>query len=80
MPVVDQQLIPSLIYADDLRMAVKEVLCDSEKERIQHEEALIAITVEESLKRCVPLLHFMMPYSFYISTEMWHMNIFFCTV
>ncbi|XP_072959150.1 OVARIAN TUMOR DOMAIN-containing deubiquitinating enzyme 3 [Typha angustifolia] len=37
--------------ADDLRMAVKEVICDSETERIKYEEALIAITVEESLKR-----------------------------
>ncbi|XP_047306368.1 OVARIAN TUMOR DOMAIN-containing deubiquitinating enzyme 3 [Impatiens glandulifera] len=37
--------------ADDLRMAVKEVICNSEKERSQYEEALIAITVEESLKR-----------------------------
>ncbi|XP_072985747.1 OVARIAN TUMOR DOMAIN-containing deubiquitinating enzyme 3 isoform X2 [Typha latifolia] len=37
--------------ADDLRMAVKEVICDSETERVKYEEALIAITVEESLKR-----------------------------
>ncbi|KAK9069321.1 hypothetical protein SSX86_013437 [Deinandra increscens subsp. villosa] len=37
--------------ADELRMAIKEVLCDSDKERHQYEEALIAITVEESLKR-----------------------------
>lgn len=37
--------------ADDLRMAVKEVICDSENERRQYEEALIAITVDESLKR-----------------------------
>ncbi|XP_022747204.1 OTU domain-containing protein At3g57810 isoform X2 [Durio zibethinus] len=37
--------------ADELRMAVKEVLCDSGKERQQYEDALIAITVEESLKR-----------------------------
>ncbi|XVE97022.1 hypothetical protein REPUB_Repub02eG0274700 [Reevesia pubescens] len=37
--------------ADQLRMAVKEVLCDSDKERQQYEEALVAITVEESLKR-----------------------------
>ncbi|XVF02409.1 hypothetical protein REPUB_Repub04eG0173200 [Reevesia pubescens] len=35
---------------DELRMAVKEVLCDSGKERQQYEEALVAITVEESLK------------------------------
>ncbi|GKV05964.1 hypothetical protein SLEP1_g17910 [Rubroshorea leprosula] len=37
--------------ADDLRMAVKEVMCDNGKERQQYEEALVAITVEESLKR-----------------------------
>ncbi|XP_071720135.1 OVARIAN TUMOR DOMAIN-containing deubiquitinating enzyme 3 isoform X2 [Rutidosis leptorrhynchoides] len=37
--------------ADELRMAIKEVLCDSDKERHQYEEALIAITVDESLKR-----------------------------
>ncbi|XP_020276020.1 OTU domain-containing protein At3g57810 [Asparagus officinalis] len=37
--------------ADDLRIAVKEVICDSDKERLQYEEALIAITVDESLKR-----------------------------
>nr|GEY44721.1 OTU domain-containing protein At3g57810 [Tanacetum cinerariifolium] len=32
-------------------MAIKEVLCDNDKERHKYEEALIAITVEESLKR-----------------------------
>lgn len=37
--------------ADELRMAVKEVICDNEKERLQYEEALVAITVDESLKR-----------------------------
>lgn len=37
--------------ADELRMAVKEVICDNDKERVKYEEALIAITVEESLKR-----------------------------
>ncbi|XP_048225720.1 OVARIAN TUMOR DOMAIN-containing deubiquitinating enzyme 3 isoform X2 [Ricinus communis] len=37
--------------ADDLRMAVKEVLCNGDKERRQYEEALIAISVDESLKR-----------------------------
>ncbi|KAI3833124.1 hypothetical protein MKX03_019065 [Papaver bracteatum] len=37
--------------ADELRMAVKEVICGSGKERRQYEEALIAITVEESLPR-----------------------------
>ncbi|KAK4481005.1 hypothetical protein RD792_011873 [Penstemon davidsonii] len=37
--------------ADELRMAVKEVICDNDKERIKYEEALIAITVEESLRR-----------------------------
>ncbi|XP_065854260.1 OVARIAN TUMOR DOMAIN-containing deubiquitinating enzyme 3 isoform X3 [Euphorbia lathyris] len=39
------------IDADDLRMAVKETICDGNKERKQYEEALIAITVDESLKR-----------------------------
>ncbi|XP_027175311.1 uncharacterized protein LOC113774863 isoform X2 [Coffea eugenioides] len=37
--------------ADELRMAVKEVICDNDKERLHYEEAMIAITVEESLKR-----------------------------
>ncbi|KAJ4704521.1 OTU domain containing protein [Melia azedarach] len=37
--------------ADELRMAVKEVICESGNERRQYEEALIAITVDESLKR-----------------------------
>ncbi|KAL6954329.1 OVARIAN TUMOR DOMAIN-containing deubiquitinating enzyme 3 [Sarracenia purpurea var. burkii] len=32
-------------------MAVKEVICDRDAERLQYEEALVAITVEESLKR-----------------------------
>lgn len=32
-------------------MAVKEVICDNGSERQQFEEALIAITVDESLKR-----------------------------
>lgn len=31
---------------------MKEIICDSDdEERLQYEEALIAITVEESLKR-----------------------------
>ncbi|KAK7349949.1 hypothetical protein VNO77_07875 [Canavalia gladiata] len=37
--------------ADELRMAVKEALCENEGERKLYEEALIAITVDESLKR-----------------------------
>ncbi|XXG85731.1 hypothetical protein AAC387_Pa11g0761 [Persea americana] len=37
--------------ADELRMAVKEIICGSNNERLQYEEALIAITVDESLKR-----------------------------
>ncbi|PKI43394.1 hypothetical protein CRG98_036151 [Punica granatum] len=37
--------------ADELRMAVKEIICDSEEDRRQYEEALVAITVDESLKR-----------------------------
>ncbi|CAA0832853.1 Cysteine proteinases superfamily protein [Striga hermonthica] len=36
--------------ADELRMAVKEVICDSEKERLQYQEALVAITVDEPLR------------------------------
>lgn len=36
---------------DELRTAVKEVICDSDRERRQYEEALIAITVDESLKK-----------------------------
>jgi hypothetical protein len=32
-------------------MAVKEIICDSETERQKYEEAVIAITVEQSLKR-----------------------------
>lgn len=47
------------VYAtDELRMAIKEVLCDNDKERHQYEEALIAITVDSSLKR-LELLPFM---------------------
>lgn len=38
-------------YADELRMAVREVICENDKERRQYEEALVAITVEESLKQ-----------------------------
>ncbi|KAF8042260.1 hypothetical protein BT93_A0780 [Corymbia citriodora subsp. variegata] len=37
--------------ADELRMAVKEIICDSSEERRQYEEALVAITVDETLKR-----------------------------
>ncbi|CAN8284873.1 unnamed protein product [Cochlearia groenlandica] len=37
--------------ADELRMAVKEVICNDSKEREKYKEAIIAITVEESLKR-----------------------------
>ncbi|KAK4801787.1 hypothetical protein SAY86_022274 [Trapa natans] len=36
--------------ADELRMAVKEVICDSVEDRRQYEEAMVAITVDESLK------------------------------
>lgn len=39
------------LMADDLRMAVKEVICDNNNERHQYEEALIAITIEDSLRR-----------------------------
>ncbi|KAK3031368.1 hypothetical protein RJ639_036076 [Escallonia herrerae] len=35
----------------ECRMAVKEAICDNEQERVPYEEALVAITVEESLKR-----------------------------
>lgn len=37
--------------ADELRMAVKEIICGNNNERFQYEEAVIAITVDESLKR-----------------------------
>ncbi|CAI5526829.1 unnamed protein product, partial [Closterium sp. Naga37s-1] len=37
--------------ADELRLAVADALCGSEKRRAAYEEALIAITVEESLQR-----------------------------
>lgn len=37
--------------ADELRMAVKEIICDNGEERLQYEAAVVAITVEESLKR-----------------------------
>ncbi|CAI5977734.1 unnamed protein product [Closterium sp. NIES-64] len=37
--------------ADELRLAVADALCGSEKRRAAYEEALIAITVEESLSR-----------------------------
>lgn len=37
--------------ADELRMAVKEEICDNTSKLEQYEEALIAITVEQSLKR-----------------------------
>ncbi|KAJ7961302.1 OTU domain containing protein [Quillaja saponaria] len=37
--------------ADELRMAVKEVICNNAHERNLYEEALIAITVDETLKR-----------------------------
>jgi hypothetical protein len=32
-------------------MAVKEVICNDPKEREKYKEALVAITVDESLKR-----------------------------
>lgn len=38
-------------HADELRMAVKEVLCENEKERRQYKDALMAITVDEPLQR-----------------------------
>ncbi|XP_010517086.1 PREDICTED: OTU domain-containing protein At3g57810 [Camelina sativa] len=37
--------------ADELRMAVKEVICNDPKEREKYKEALVAIAVDESLKR-----------------------------
>ncbi|CAJ1949196.1 unnamed protein product [Sphenostylis stenocarpa] len=40
-----------LHYVKQLGMAVKEVLCENEGERNLYEEALIAITVDEPLKR-----------------------------
>ena len=38
---------------DELRMAVKEAICENEGERKLYEEALIAITVDEPIKRYV---------------------------
>ncbi|KAL8102250.1 hypothetical protein AgCh_026942 [Apium graveolens] len=37
--------------ADELRTAVKEVICVKDNERTEYAEALMAITVDESLKR-----------------------------
>ncbi|CAA7052188.1 unnamed protein product [Microthlaspi erraticum] len=37
--------------ADELRMAVKEVICNDPNEREKYKEALVAITVDEPLKR-----------------------------
>ncbi|KAK4268655.1 hypothetical protein QN277_025275 [Acacia crassicarpa] len=37
--------------ADELRLAVREVICEKKEERNLYEDALIAITVDESLKR-----------------------------
>ncbi|KAK1377487.1 Ubiquitin thioesterase OTU1 [Heracleum sosnowskyi] len=37
--------------ADELRTAVKEVICGKDNERSEYAEALMAITVDESLKR-----------------------------
>ncbi|KAL6278061.1 hypothetical protein ACE6H2_021662 [Prunus campanulata] len=37
--------------ADELRMAVKEIICEDQEERPKYEAALVAITVDESLKR-----------------------------
>ncbi|MCO5581062.1 hypothetical protein L7F22_034938 [Adiantum nelumboides] len=37
--------------ADNLRVAVEDALCSSEKHRQKYEEAMIAITIEESLNR-----------------------------
>lgn len=41
----------SISCFDELRMAVKEEICDNTSKLEQYEEALIAITVEQSLKR-----------------------------
>lgn len=50
--------------ADELRMAVKEIICDNGREREKYEEALVAITVEESLKRYIsnPLIFFFLEF------------------
>lgn len=37
--------------ADELRTAVKEIICGKDNERTEYAEALMAITVDESLKR-----------------------------
>ncbi|CAA6655095.1 unnamed protein product [Spirodela intermedia] len=42
--------------ADELRMAVKEVICESGSGRLQYEEALVAITSENSLQRYCKLI------------------------
>nr|DAD27885.1 TPA_asm: hypothetical protein HUJ06_029353 [Nelumbo nucifera] len=43
---------------DELRMVVKEVICYDDKERSQYEEALVAITVDESLSNTLKNLIF----------------------
>ncbi|RAL39128.1 hypothetical protein DM860_011614 [Cuscuta australis] len=37
--------------ADELRAAVKEVICEDPSERLQYQDAVIAITIEEPLRR-----------------------------
>jgi hypothetical protein len=44
-------------------MAVKEVICDDETERQKYEEAVIAITVDESLRRLD---------SYVLNSFLWH--------
>ncbi len=56
-------LISFFNFLDDLRMAVKEVICDDETERQKYEEAVIAITVDESLRRLD---------SYVLNSFLWH--------
>lgn len=50
-----------IFSTDELRMAVKEVICNDPKEREKYKEALVAITVDESLKRWVIRIHSLFP-------------------
>lgn len=38
-------------FADNLRLAVHDALCTNERRRRQYEEALIAITLDQSVER-----------------------------
>lgn len=54
-----QQHKTCILSTDELRMAVKEVICIDPKEREKYKEALVAITVEESIKRrVITIIHY----------------------